>query len=176
MARLQETTPAAGLGAVEIGGWRLAEAAPVPMALVMPLKGQGAAVSEAMEQALGTGFPQPGRTARNGETWAIWAGREQALVLGAVPALDGAAVTDQSDAWAMFDLSGPNVDRVLARICPVDLRPRVFPEGATARTLLGHMSASITRIAPETLRILVFRSMARTAHHELARAMEQAAF
>lgn len=40
---------------------------------------------------------------------------------------------------------------------------------------MGHMSVSITRTGPAAFRILAFRSMARTAVHELSRAMESVA-
>ena len=64
---------------------------------------------------------------------------------------------------------------MMARLVPVDLRPQVFKRGHTARTELQHMMASITRVGPKTLQIMVFRSFADTLVHDLKRAMEAVA-
>ena len=60
----------------------------------------------------------------------------------------------------------------MARLVPVDLRTQAFGVGATCRTLVGHMSSSITRIEKDRLLIMVFRSMAETLVAELKEAME----
>jgi len=86
-----------------------------------------------------------------------------------------AALTDQSDAWAVFSLQGHGVEDVLARLTPLDLNRAVFKRGHAARSLLGHMSAVILRTGENTFEIMVFRSMARTAVHELETAMRAVA-
>ena len=43
---------------------------------------------------------------------------------------------------------------------------------APYRTLLGHMTASITRVDATTYDLMVFRSMAQTLVHDLTRAMK----
>ncbi len=83
-----------------------------------------------------------------------------------------AALTDQSDAWAMVRLEGAAAEDVLARLVPVDLRQSVFKRGHTARTMLQHMAVSITRISGEAFLILAFRSMAGTLVHDLETAMK----
>lgn len=98
-------------------------------------------------------------------------GPEQALVIGVLPDLSGlAAVTEQADAWAVLHLTGPSVVDVLARLVPIDLRPATFKKGHTARTLVGHMTASITRVNGDTFEVMVMRSMADTLAHELSEA------
>nr|WP_245398554.1 sarcosine oxidase subunit gamma [Oceaniglobus trochenteri] len=153
-----------------IGGLTLAEHLPEAITAVMPFDGQEGAVSDDM----GMPFPAPGRTSEADGALAIWAGRHLALVLGAPPRSSHGAISDQSDAWAVFDLTGPGGAEALARLCPVDTRAAQFPPGHTARSLLGHVHASITRLKDDRLRIMVPRSMAHTAIHDLTRAMGHA--
>jgi sarcosine oxidase subunit gamma len=180
VARLLPLPPAEGLGLpVEIGGVRLTAPDPGPLTLVAPFRGQDSAVAAALRCALGFDLPGPVETRTGAGARAIWFGWRQGLVMGAALApgvLDGiAAVTDQSDGWAAFRLDGSGTDRVLARLTPLDLRPHAFPPGRTARTLIGHMAASVTRWAPDSCDILVFRSMAGTAVHDLTTAMARVA-
>lgn len=168
MARLIPLSPFDGLLPLTIGPWTLREAPIDRMWSVAPLAGQ----EEAVSRALPTGFPPPNRVLAEGGARAIWTGPGQALVTGDLPDLAGmAAVTDQSDAWAAARIEGPDVGEVLARLVPVDLAAEVFGAGHTARTLVGHMTASVTRAGPDAFEIMVMRSMAVTLHHELQRAM-----
>ena len=88
------------------------------------------------------------------------------------PGLDGlAAVVDLSDAQVCVLVEGPAARDVLARLVPLDLRDVAFPEGATARSLVNHMTATLTRVAPDAWEVMAMRSMAGTLVHELACAM-----
>ncbi len=138
----------------------------------MPLKGQEKSVSEALKDALGAAFPGPGRTTGKAGARAIWSGAGQALVLGQKVAVGGAAITDQSDGWACMVLDGDDARAVLARLVPVDLRPSAFKTGHASRTLLGHMACALWREGKDRYGMLVFRSMAKTAVHELETAMK----
>lgn len=86
-----------------------------------------------------------------------------------------AALSDQSDAWACVELTGPDVEDVLARLVPVDMRSASFKRGQSVRTLIQHMNGSITRIGADRFLVLVFRSMAATLVHDLKEAMESVA-
>ena len=132
---------------------------------VMPYRGGAGA-------ALACGWPEPGRWIEGDGLRAVWSGRDAAMVVGARPeGLEGrAAVTEQTDAWVVVRLEGSGAGDVLARLVPVDLRERAFPEGSVARTLLGHASVLILR-GGGAFEIWAFRSMARTLAHELGRAM-----
>lgn len=168
MARLIPKTPAEGLLPVTIGPCRLEERLYEAITWVAPFEGKAAAVGK----AIGIVFPEPGQVTGEGHHLALWVGPGQALVLGPPVAPPGAAVADQSSAWAVLTLTGPTAAEILARLTPLDLRDAAFPEASTARTLIGHMTASLTRIGPETYEIMVFRSMTRTAVHEITRAMK----
>lgn len=179
MIELKAKSPCAGLLPRQVDTLRLEEVDVEAITSIAPLRGQEAAVTEALLAVHHLGFPQPSRSTEGREgTRLIWSGRGQAFLLG--PALnmdlDGlAAVTDQSDAWAVVQLKGAGASDVLARLVPVDMRPQSFAPGHTVRTLLGHMTVSITRLDDTTLQIMAFRSMAKTLVHELITAMESCA-
>jgi sarcosine oxidase subunit gamma len=86
-----------------------------------------------------------------------------------------AALTDQSDGWARIRLDGAGAEVVLARLVPLDLSQGSFGKGQVARTSLGHMMMLVTRTGIAAFDMMVFRSMARTAIHELEQAMKAVA-
>ncbi len=174
MASLIETDVLADLLPVARGAARLVAAAPTRITSVMPFRGQAGAVASALGK-LGLGWPQAGNSLTAEGAAVLWTGRGQAFLLGADPApLAGiAALTDQSDGWAVMRLEG-GAEAVLARLVPVDLRPAVFPLGKVARSGLNHMQAIFRRV-PEGIEIWVFRSMAATAVEELTGAMAKVA-
>ncbi|MEM7750433.1 MAG: sarcosine oxidase subunit gamma, partial [Pseudomonadota bacterium] len=112
--------------------------------------------------------------------WSTWMGRNLWFIWGADPAdlttrLNGAAaVTEQTDGWVIFDLTGADAVGVLARLTPLDLHPDTFPPGTSARTDLAHMAASVTALG-EGFRIMAMRSFAGTLMHDLEAAMRSIA-
>lgn len=175
MARLVARSPAEGLVPVRFGETTLSEVSYDVITSVSPFAGQETAVSAALKEQLGAAWPAPGRATRKAATRVAWAGLGEALVLGGAVDITGAACVDQSDAWAVLALEGPEAEAVLARLCPLDLREGYFKRGHTARSLLGHMSALFLRTGAERFELILFRSMAATAAHELSRAMENVA-
>lgn len=175
MAELRAKTACEGLLPMEIGGLTLSEMAPVSMASLAPYKGQKEALDQAMQRAHGLGFPDVNSSSQAADLRAIWFGRDQALLVGTAPDAElsrHAAVVDQSQGWAVVELSGEGAEDVLARLCPVDLRLQQFAVGASLRTEVRHMMTSVTRAGETTFMIMVFRSMARTLVHDLKTAME----
>lgn len=175
MDRLQATSPCAGLLPITIGALSVEEVDAGPITSVTPFEGASMA---ALERALGLPFPAPLQSTGDGGLRCVWAGQGEALLIGAVPDASlgtYAAVVDQSDAWAVVTLRGARGPEALARLVPVDMRLSAFGAGATVRTQLGHMNASITRLDEETVMIAVFRSMAGTLVHDLRRALEAVA-
>lgn len=171
MARLLSKTPAQGLLPIQIGTCRLTETVYEAITWVAPWDGK----TEAVAKAIGLPFPEPGRLTGGGLHLALWVGPGQALVLGPPVAPKDAAHADQSSGWAVLTLTGAHARDVLARLTPLDLRDSAFPETRTARTLIGHMTASLSRIASDGYEIMVLRSMAKTAVHEFTRAMKDVA-
>ena len=165
-----------GLEALKIGAVTLAESAPQSLTTLAPFRGQEAALSKAMTAAHGLAFPPvKGSTTGKKSARSIWFGRDMALLIGPDPDASlakYAALTDQSAGWAVVELAGLGAEDVLARLCPVDLRLAQFDIGASLRTELKHMMASICRLDKDRFQIMVFRSMAQTLYHDLKTAME----
>jgi heterotetrameric sarcosine oxidase gamma subunit len=152
-----------GVAPVTHGQVTLAEW-PLPrMTSVSPFEGQDKAVAKVLK-SMGLVFPAPNRTS---------VADDVTLIPG--PLAANCALTDQSDGWAAFTLTGPQAEAVLARLIPLDLRSAAFAVGHAVRTPLNHMNMILWRTGPSAFTLLVFRSMARTAWHEIADAMQMVA-
>jgi len=163
VGNLIATSAASGLCPVAIGSLRLTERTPA-LTSVSPFKGKKTAVRKALGH-----WPAPNEAKGN----VLWAGRNLAFVVGECADLAGlAATTDQTDAWTALTLEGDDLAAVMARLTPLDMR--TLGAGATARGLLGHMSALYHR-TQTGMDIYVFRSMAHTAVHEITHAMTSVA-
>ncbi len=171
MARLLAEAPVAGLGLpLSLGGVTLSARGPGPVTSVAPFRGREAEVAA----RLGIALPPPNRVSPWGTGRVIWTGPGRWLLAGA-PAPEGlgglAAVVDQTDASACVVLEGPAARDALARVVPADLRDRAFPVDATARTMLNHMTVTLSRLSDEAWEVMTMRSMAGTLVEELAHAM-----
>ena len=135
--------------------------------------GQAKAMAKVLKP-LGLTFPSPNTVSQSGDARLIWTGRDQAFLIGAptpeIPA-DVAAVTDQSDGWAGLSVEGSAAHDALMRWVPIDLRPQHFAVGTSIRAPLYHMQAILLRPVANRIDLLVFRSMVRTAWHEIDLAM-----
>ncbi|MDO9637567.1 MAG: sarcosine oxidase subunit gamma [Pseudotabrizicola sp.] len=162
--------PALGAAPVTHAGTTLAEAAMPQMTSIAPWPGHAAAVG----LALGMAFPAPNCMTEAGRARLVWAGRDMAFLIGEVPP-DGlpAAVTDQADGWAALHLSGVRAVEVLARLVPLDLRD--MRRGQALRTALNHLPLLLIAEGEGAFTLLTFRSMARTAWHEVEDAMVKVA-
>ncbi len=178
MTDLKATSPCAGLAPTTIGRCTLSEVEQRTMTSIAPFRGAEAQVDALLKAGSGLGWPELNSSLMSDTARISWFSRGQAILIGvaADPALGAhAALTDQSDAWAVVRLEGEAAEAVLARHVPVDLRLQSFGIGATARTELAHMMASVTRVGPSAFEVMVFRSMARTLMHDLKSAMEAVA-
>lgn len=170
MVKLIAKSACMGLLPKTIGAVDLSEVEPSVITLVAPFEGETKAVSAALKSTLGITFPAPNRAVGSGAR-AVWCGMGQALILGAeCPDLAGAACVDHTDAWAIVRIDGVDAAAILARLTPIDLRESSFKRGHTARTLVGHMTASITRLGHQTFEVMVMRSMAATLVHDVTQA------
>jgi sarcosine oxidase subunit gamma len=149
---------------------------------IAPFRGQEAEVSAILQRHIGAGLPEPGHVAGGASGRVSWMGLGLAFAELPEPAAPDlmaalaphAAVTDQTDAWAALTLTGPHARAVLARLVPLDLDPATFPPGRVARTQFRHMMCAL--LATEGgFRLLVMRSFARTAVHDLETAMASVA-
>lgn len=128
-------------------------------------------------KTLGLSFPAANSLSQSEKGLLVWTGRDQAFLIG-VEAPDmgkSAALTDQSGGWAALRLSGAKAADVLMRHVPLDLRVAAFPPGRAVRVPFGHMSSVLWRDANGDFTVLVFRSMVRSAWHELETALHSVA-
>jgi heterotetrameric sarcosine oxidase gamma subunit len=152
---------------------RLSEAPMGPITSIALFPGQNKAIAKVLKP-LGLTFPAPNAVSQNGAACLAWTGRDQAFLMGvAAPVIPAsiAAVTDQGDGWAGLTLEGPGAHDALMRWVPIDLRPERFAIGTSIRAPIYHMQAILLRLTANRFDLLVFRSMARTAWHEIALAM-----
>jgi heterotetrameric sarcosine oxidase gamma subunit len=158
-----------------LGTVTLAEEAVGLITSIAVLPGGAKAVAKGLK-GLGLAMPEPNSFAEKKGARIVWTGRDQAFLIGVEPpVLEGAAVTDQSDGWAVLAVSGTGAVDVLSRLVPMDLRLAPFPVGQAVRTGLNHMNVVILRVGDYAFEIMVFRSMARTAWHEIEAAMQMLA-
>jgi sarcosine oxidase subunit gamma len=113
----------------------------------------------------------------------IWSGPQQFLALMAgghgpdgpqrlADAFAGSAsLSDQSDGRALIRIAGPRARDLLAKVCSVDLHPKVFPVGAAAATSIDHTGVNLWRAADEeggaAFNLLVFSTFAGSLWHTL---------
>lgn len=178
MADLVAKTPLDSMGPKTIGTVTVTEVDLGALTSIAPFAGQAKTLGAAFKAAHGMAWPAPLRATGKDGARAIWFGKDMVLLAGPAPdpGLGAhAALTDQSDAWSAVQLSGADVEAVLARVVPVDISAANFKRGHTARTQIQHMNGSLTRIGADSFLLMVFRSMAGTLLHDLERAMESVA-
>jgi sarcosine oxidase, subunit gamma len=83
-----------------------------------------------------------------------------------------ASVTEQTDAWVIFDLAAPDLAPVLERLCNVDF-PAV-PQGYATRTMMEHLGVYLIKHGPGTARIYGPRSSAESLLHAIETAAHSA--
>ncbi len=159
-------------------GCRLTPAQPGFITSIQPFRGTGKACNEALKAAGAPPLPANGRVRGKAELRLIWTGRGQFFLAGDRAAPDTlaalAALSDQTDGWAVMRLQGPDAAAVMARVCPLDLRRETFRRADAARTELAHMMAVVIGL-PKGFEIMVMRSFARTAVERLHDAMTSVA-
>jgi sarcosine oxidase subunit gamma len=80
-----------------------------------------------------------------------------------------ASITEQTDAWVCFDITGPTITTLLERLCP--LPANRLTAGDASRTTIEHIGCFVLcRKAGSDLRILGPRSSAESLHHALCAA------
>ncbi len=72
-----------------------------------------------------------------------------------------ALAVNVSDARAVFQVTGPYLREVLAKLAPVDLDPGVFTPGMFRRTRLAQVPAAFWMRDDQTAQIICFRSVAK---------------
>ncbi|MBN2629638.1 MAG: sarcosine oxidase subunit gamma [Rhodobacteraceae bacterium] len=177
---MTDLTPTTALGATQpqqarFGALHLAEDDSVGLASFSLRRGQAAPQAVAL--------PGPGGFAETKGIGALWSGPDQWMILGAGRATDdfaaevaallpGGVVTDQTDAWAVFQITsdaGPAaIEALLSKLVNIDLAG--FGPGRATRTGLEHMSVFVLRRSESQIAVLGMRSAAASLWHALTTA------
>jgi len=133
---------------------------------------EAGATRKAATSVAGVDFPDARQCNSDQERGIAWMSPDELLVMcpyqEVAEALDkmGAALKDAhalavnvSDARAVFQLTGPHVREVLAKLAPVDLDPAVFTPGMFRRTRIAQVPAAFWLRDAETAQIICFRSV-----------------
>jgi len=138
------------------------------------------AVAESLKKAYGVAPPKAGEAilSDDGQTRFLGMASDQIFAVFDHAEADAAEViagklndagycTLQSDNWVGLRISGSRSRDALARICPIDLAPSVFPEGKSARTIMEHMGVIIYPDGPDSFVLLSASSSAGSFLHAL---------
>ena len=149
------------------------------VSVAVPLGGE-AALAEALTQNWGIDLPAPKLSTGTDRMRAVRTAPDQMMLIFPHETPDAEVVvqsvldgrgytTDQTDVWAILEVSGPGVLRALERICPLDLDPEAFPIGAFARTVMEHMAAMILRTGDDRFLLMGAGSSAGSFLEEIER-------
>jgi sarcosine oxidase subunit gamma len=82
-----------------------------------------------------------------------------------------AAISDQSDAYVVFRLTGPKLRIALSKLVPIDIHDRTFKVGDVAETIAGHIGILFWRLddtaGSPVFDIAVARSFSDSLRHAL---------
>ena len=84
-------------------------------------------------------------------------------------------VTDQSDVWVMFEISGKGVRRALERICTLNLGPTAFEINAAARTSMEYLGTIIIRNDKDSFLLMSASSSANSFLNAVEKSIENTA-
>lgn len=168
-----------------IGTITISERPDIALASVTARLGIETKAATAFKKTTGLTFPAPKSSTTKSGIAAYWTGPNQCMVeapfdthetLGVDLAADFAgiaSVTEQSDGWVRFDLSGSDVHAVFERLCPVDTRN--MDVGGVTRTSIEHLGSFVINRGDDTFSITAPRSSAGSLHHALILAAKSVA-
>lgn len=145
--------------------------------------GQEKKAVAALKKALGVAPPAVGKWVE-GELSAFWTGPDQwmieapfdsheTLALDIAKLVAGvASVTEQSDAWTRFDLTGDGVLPVMELLSA--LNTRAMAEGDALRGSIHHLGCFILRRGTDHFSLYGPRASAGSLHHAIVTAMKSA--
>jgi sarcosine oxidase subunit gamma len=168
-----------------VGAYTISEVADRAMASVTARKGSAAAVKNILAKILNHPVPEVGGYCA-GKIEAFWTGQSQWMLAAAfdeyediVASFSGtfkskASLTEQTDGWCRFAITGPDIDRLCSLLCNVDMR--TLMAGKASRTSIEHIGCFLLRVADDSLHIIGPRSSAASLHHAISAAAKSAPF
>ena len=168
-----------------VGAYAISEVTDRAMASVTARKDCGAAVKTILTKILKQPAPEVGGYC-SGEIEAFWTGQSQWMLAAAfdehediVASFTGifkrkASLTEQTDGWCRFSISGPDIDRLCSLLCNIDMRG--LTAGKASRTSIEHIGCFVLRSADGNMQIIGPRSSAGSLHHAICTAAKSAPF
>lgn len=161
---------------IEIGPYRIAERFDVALASVAVGRGRDAAFQVAAKAA---GVPLPGHSTHEaGEVFsAFWTTPEmwfveadfrthEDIVAALKPSFgEAASITEQTDAWVRFDVSGTDLPALLERLTNLDFT--CLPDGFASLTVIEHLGVYLVKHGAQTVTLYGPRSSAGSLLHAL---------
>ncbi len=187
---MHDLKPITALGGTEprvdaINGVTLTENAGLALASVTARFGHEATCRAHLADLLDGPVPKAGKCHLHDPEAAFWMGPDQWMVGAPFDTHediadqlklrfgDTASITEQTDAWACFDLQGDGMEAVMELCCNINIR--VMETGDAARTSIHHLGCFVLRRDPEDwVRILGPRASAESLHHALLTSMKSA--
>jgi sarcosine oxidase, subunit gamma len=160
----------------EIGPYRMVERVDVALASLACRRGREADVAAAA-RAAGVPLPDPARWVAGEPYAAFWVApgmwfveapfaSHEDIVAHLKPAFgDAASVTEQTDAWVRFDVSGAGLPALMERLSNVDLDRA--PDGFATRTVIEHLGCYLIRRGADEITLYGPRSAAHSLLHAL---------
>lgn len=187
---MHSLTPITALGGTEpqvdqVAGLTCTEITDLALASVAARLGQEKQCAKALKSILGAAAPEAGKALLSQPYSAVWMGPDQWMI-GADFAThediatllksdlkDTASVSEQTDAWAGFDLRGDGIAPVMELLCNVDLRK--LQSGDATRTSIHHLGCFVICGDPQSfVRLIGPRASAGSLHHAITTAMKSA--
>ena len=153
------------------------------LASVTTRHGQTDAVKKAAVDLMGIGLPDVGHVTVGSELTAFWTGPDQwmfeaghaeheELATGLKASFaNSASVTEQTDGWARFDVTGPKVVAMFERLCSVD--SRAMTSDRVSRSSIEHLGCFVVcRSTGAHFSVFCPRSSAGSLHHALCTAAQ----
>lgn len=161
---------------VDVGPYRIAERFDVALASVATRRGRDAGIAKA---AIAAGVPLPkALSAIAGQPLSgFWLAPDMWMIEAPFDSHediaahlktffgDDASITEQTDAWARFDLSGENLVALLERLSNLDLS--VLPDGHASRTVIEHLGCYLIKRSANLVTLYCPRSSAQSLLHAL---------
>lgn len=169
---------------VTIGPVTITEVVDTALASLAARMGEAKAVADIADSA-GIPLPGPGKAAQGATYAAFWLSPDMWMIEAPFATHEDivahlkphfgetASLTEQTDAWARFDVTGDDLPAMFERLCAFDLRAQ--GPGAATRTVIEHLGCYIILRASGHLSVLGPRSSAASLFHALETAA-QAAF
>jgi len=168
---------------VTLGPVTITEVTDTALASLAARQGEAKAVADIAETA-GIPLPAPGKAAQGATYGSFWlspdmwmieapfATHEDIVAILKPHFGETASLTEQTDAWARFDVTGADLPAMFERLCNFDLRSH--GPGSATRTVIEHLGCYVVIRAPGHLSVIGPRSSAASVFHALETAARSA--